>query len=65
MAVPVPEDMDGKELLCLFKDDFVDKHPPQRQRIIRARDREGLEEGYSKEEEEKMRERLRGLGYVE
>ena len=65
MSLPVPEDMDGKELLSLFKDEFVEKHPRLRQKAGTGKSDEGDDEGYSEEEEEQMRERLRGLGYVE
>jgi len=65
MSLPVPEDMDGKELLSLFSDEFVAKHPRLRQKVSNGKSGDGDDKGYSEEEEEQMRERLRGLGYVE
>jgi len=65
MSIPVPEDMDGVELLDLFQEEFVEAHPRLKRRSSEAAPSSGVETLYSEEEEEKMRERLRGLGYIE
>lgn len=66
MSLPVPDDMDGKELSDIFTPEFVARHPRSRQEASRIQnDAIGHEQGYSDEEEQTMRERLRGLGYVE
>ncbi len=65
MSLPVQADMDGQEILELFKDEFVEKNPIQREQTGGIKPEEDTGDGYSEEEEEQMRERLRGLGYVE
>ncbi len=65
MSLPVPADMDGREILPLFKDEFIEKNPRQRKQATDEKSEDNNGDGYSEEEEEQMRERLRGLGYVE
>ncbi len=65
MSLPVPDDMDGQELLGLFTEEFVVRHPRTRKTASSYKDQGSRDQGYSEQDEETMRERLRGLGYVE
>ncbi len=64
-GVPIPDDMDGEVLTDIFTDDY------QRTKTVRFRSGEapavtGVAGGhYSEEEEAKIKDRLRGLGYIE
>lgn len=61
---PVFQDMDGKVLIDIFKDEYVSRHPV---RQIEPPDIESHEPMQKLDEEErhKIEERLRGLGYIE
>ena len=59
----VPEDMDGRPLLGCFQPDHVAANPVKK---VDASKYEGIyEEVYSEEETEAIKERLKGLGYIE
>ncbi|MBI4832572.1 MAG: alkaline phosphatase family protein, partial [Candidatus Lindowbacteria bacterium] len=64
-GLPIPADMDGKVLTAMFTEEY------QRTRNIRFTDREtartseGADASYSEEEEAKVKDRLRGLGYMD
>jgi predicted AlkP superfamily phosphohydrolase/phosphomutase len=63
LGLPVPREMDGRVLLEAFEEGFLREAP------VRYEEDEGAErdtgEVYTEEEEEKVRERLKGLGYLE
>ena len=62
MGLPVPEDMDGRVLLDLFRDDYAAGHQVE---LVSSQEGEyGEEREYSPEEEETISERLRDLGYL-
>jgi predicted AlkP superfamily phosphohydrolase/phosphomutase len=62
MGQPVPEDMDGRVLEEVLDEDFVKDNPVQRSEASRSSDSAGTT--MSKEDEEAILERLRGLGYI-
>jgi predicted AlkP superfamily phosphohydrolase/phosphomutase len=66
LGLPVPEDMDGRVLTSLFDSDYVRQHPLQRGggSAVEGSDEPSSAE-YSQEEEEAVRKRLQGLGYLE
>lgn len=65
MGLPIPEDMDGKILTDAIEDSFIARHPV----CYTEASQEGpvSERGpaYSSAEEEKVKETLRGLGYID
>jgi predicted AlkP superfamily phosphohydrolase/phosphomutase len=64
MGLPVPDDMDGQVLREIFTDDFLAAVPLVRS----AGSSEGAAAGerdYSEDESEQVKDRLRGLGYLE
>ncbi len=62
MDLPVPADMDGRVLLETLEEEWVETHPIQHT----APEEEGIEGDllYSQDEEEEIKERLKGLGYL-
>jgi predicted AlkP superfamily phosphohydrolase/phosphomutase len=62
LDVPIPDDMDGRVLSEAFEDDFFDKRPIRHRAARGVRSRQEIE--LTAEQEEMVRERLRGLGYV-
>ena len=68
LGLPIPDDMDGGVLTELFDDAYLQSHPV---RFVRSETRtpsapptsDGRD--YTAEEAEKVKERLRGLGYIE
>ena len=62
LDLPVPEDMDGHVLLDCLDDDLISTRPVRY--AAPGREDSGGEKGYSDEENEELRERLRGLGYL-
>lgn len=64
MGLPVPDDMDGKVLQEALREDVLKNRPVQ---YVPADQDQGAdrEETYSQEESEKIKERLRSLGYIE
>ena len=66
LGLPVPEDMDGRVLTSLFRDDFVRGERIQQSGGGSEQEAEFGEGGeYSDEEQEAVRKRLQDLGYVE
>jgi predicted AlkP superfamily phosphohydrolase/phosphomutase len=66
LGLPIPPEMDGHVLTQLFPDDYLSRHP------IRygyhggmGLEPEELQRDYSAAEEEAIRARLQGLGYIE
>jgi len=62
MDIPIPDDMDGRVLEEAFTSEYRVLHQPTYTDSSSARERES--EDYQSEDEEKVMERLRGLGYV-
>lgn len=63
MGLPIPDDMDGRVLLELFSEEYVESHPLRHQKGEEGS--QGGEYSYSDEDTERVSERLRGLGYME
>ncbi|MFC1683625.1 alkaline phosphatase family protein [Candidatus Zixiibacteriota bacterium] len=64
MGLPVPDDMDGKVLGEVFGNELLKQRPVEFEEA--AEDQaEDEEEIYSQEESEKIKERLKSLGYIE
>lgn len=64
MGLPVPDDMDGKVLKGAIREEMLRNHPVEYVQVDQDGDDE-QEETYSAEESEKIKERLRSLGYIE
>jgi predicted AlkP superfamily phosphohydrolase/phosphomutase len=62
MGLPVPADMDGRVLNEAFDSEYLSTFHVQYSDV--ATDRATGEQEYSDEDEEEIKERLRGLGYV-
>ncbi len=62
MGIPIPVDMDGQVLTEVLKPEFVSQNPPLFSDL--GSDREPGRDVYSPQEEEEVRERLKGFGYV-
>jgi predicted AlkP superfamily phosphohydrolase/phosphomutase len=66
LGLPVPDVMDGKVITSLFDEAYLHSHPINSiQSGFQAASRRPDEKDYSEEDEEKVKERLRSLGYVE
>ena len=67
MGLPIPKDMDGKVLTEMFKEEYLMSHPTQYDSNGSGFDANLTEphRGYSEEEEEALKARLKGLGYIE
>jgi predicted AlkP superfamily phosphohydrolase/phosphomutase len=65
VGLPVPADMDGRVLTEIFKEDFVRAHPVQQTGEVTSVAASDLPGEYSEEEQEAVRKRLQGLGYME
>ncbi len=63
-GLPVPDDMDGKVVEDAFSAEYMNSHPVSSEAAVdyTAATREDT---YSEEEDEDIRERLKGLGYIE
>lgn len=61
MGVPIPNDMDGNVLREMFKKIFIDKNPIRKTEFETASPKE---ERLTEKEEEDMRKKLEGLGYL-
>jgi predicted AlkP superfamily phosphohydrolase/phosphomutase len=63
LGIPIPSDIDGKILTNVFTDDHLQQHPLRYEKS----GSEKLEhfEYYTEDEEKRISERLRGLGYIE
>jgi predicted AlkP superfamily phosphohydrolase/phosphomutase len=66
LGVEIPDDMDGRVLVEVFEDSYVQTIPPKYVPVPPEPDSHEIpdEEVYSDEEEEDIRERLRSLGYL-
>jgi len=62
MGIPIPDDMDGRVLEEVFTSEYRALHQPTYTDSSSVRERES--EDYQSEDEEKVMERLRGLGYI-
>ncbi|MDO8141484.1 MAG: alkaline phosphatase family protein [Candidatus Brocadiales bacterium] len=63
MGLPVPEGLDGRPLTEILDEEFMKANRIDYQKIDIYKERDALL--LSKEEEEKMREQLKNLGYIE
>lgn len=61
---PIPNDMDGKVLTDIFMEDHLDRHPIQYREPLDIQWKTSAGE-LDAEENRKIEERLRGLGYIE
>ena len=61
---PVFQDMDGKVLIDIFKDEYVSHHPVRQIEPPDTKSQEPIQK-LDEEERHKIEERLRGLGYIE
>ena len=62
-GLPIPTDMDGKVLVDIFEEDFLKRNPIKYEEIKPQKEKK-IPKGYSEEDKEKIKERLRGLGYI-
>ncbi|MFQ5427448.1 MAG: alkaline phosphatase family protein [Thermodesulfobacteriota bacterium] len=62
LDIPIPDDLDGKVLTGIFKDDFSKKKKAVYEKALD--ERKGQAVSYSEEEEAELEERLKGLGYL-
>jgi predicted AlkP superfamily phosphohydrolase/phosphomutase len=66
LGLPIPSDMDGKVLTQILSNAYLHSHPLQYcQRFGSDGNLPELPHDYSSEEEEAIRARLQGLGYIE
>ena len=65
MGLPIPKDMDGRVLKEAFLPRYLKENPIQFEEASGAEGPNTIFEGYSKEESEKIAERLKNLGYIE
>jgi len=63
LGVPVPGELDGKVLTGAIEDTHVRSHPVDYTDV--STDKRNLDEEYSSEEDEAIRERLKALGYLQ
>jgi len=61
---PIPNDMDGKVLTDIFTEDYLNRHPVQHSEPPDIQWKASSDE-LDAEENRKIEERLRGLGYIE
>jgi predicted AlkP superfamily phosphohydrolase/phosphomutase len=65
-GLPIPSDMDGKVLTQIFEEDYLSDHPVRyAERGAPDASHSLPQQDYSQEEENAIRERLKGLGYIE
>jgi predicted AlkP superfamily phosphohydrolase/phosphomutase len=64
MGISVPSDMDGRVLQEIFTEDYLDNHPISFAQVSGQTEKKE-EKVYSKDEQEKIEKRLRGLGYLD
>jgi predicted AlkP superfamily phosphohydrolase/phosphomutase len=66
LGLPIPADMDGRILSEVLEDEYLGAHPVCYGAGTAAEvSPEGRHPDYSEEEEDAIKERLRGLGYIE
>lgn len=64
MMVPMPDDLDGRIALPVFKEHFLQTYPPQFETTAKQDGGKSLAT-YDDEEEAKLVDHLKGLGYIE
>jgi predicted AlkP superfamily phosphohydrolase/phosphomutase len=64
MGLPVPSDMEGKVLSQAFEDDRISRIPVRFERSVAPDSLPTDQDVYTQEEERKIRDSLRGLGYL-
>jgi predicted AlkP superfamily phosphohydrolase/phosphomutase len=64
-GVDIPDDMDGKVIVDAINDDFLRANPVKYYKSIHDKTQREEKEAYSEEEAEKIKDRLRGLGYLD
>jgi predicted AlkP superfamily phosphohydrolase/phosphomutase len=65
MNLPVPDDMDGKVLVDSIDDDYLCTHPVETIRSVQDDWVPDEEKAYTEQDAKEVRDRLRGLGYLE
>jgi predicted AlkP superfamily phosphohydrolase/phosphomutase len=65
MSTPVPDDMDGKILIEALTEEFVNSGAVTYQEGAQTTEEDSGKKGYTDDEAERVRERLRNLGYIE
>lgn len=63
LGLPVPDDMDGTVLEPAFREEFMRQNPVAVEPAVWSPEDEGLGE-FTEEESAEVKERLRGLGYI-
>jgi len=63
MSYPIPSDMDGKVLTSAFKASYLKSNPIRYEKVTEEPGTLGYR--WSKEEEERIKERLKSLGYID
>jgi predicted AlkP superfamily phosphohydrolase/phosphomutase len=63
MGLPIPEDVDGEVLTQTIQPDFLQKNPVKYQKVTAEVKEES--KVYTDKEEEKIKKRLKGLGYLD
>ncbi|VVB84521.1 Type I phosphodiesterase / nucleotide pyrophosphatase [uncultured archaeon] len=65
LGIPIPSDMDGKLLEEIFDEKYIKSHPPKHiESSNTPLTQSDVNDQLSKEDEEKIKERLKGLGYL-
>jgi len=65
LGIPIPEDLDGHLLDEIFEDSYIKSHQPQKAGLSDIQpDQFDESNQLSKDDEAKIKERLRGLGYI-
>jgi hypothetical protein len=64
LGVPVPRGVDGRILMEIFRPSYVESHPPQYRDMPITAPTGPSDFGLSEEEEQEVRDKLRGLGYL-
>jgi predicted AlkP superfamily phosphohydrolase/phosphomutase len=65
MGLPIPDDMDGKVLENALRNDILATHRITRHQVTPDDRTSGTDHTYTNQEEEKIKERLRAMGYLE
>jgi predicted AlkP superfamily phosphohydrolase/phosphomutase len=63
LDIPVPEDMDGRVLEGAIKEDYLTENPIKKGIAITGE--EGVPKSFDSEETKAVKERLKGLGYID
>jgi hypothetical protein len=65
LNVPVPKDMDGNAFVHALDKSFVEGNPVQYSEPMPSSEVSETEDTYSQKDKDEIKERLRGLGYIE